>query len=305
MDVSKERLDVEVLPGGEAKTFASEEGGVEALVSWLKSVKPGLVVLEATGGYHTRVASALGVAGLPVAIVNPRQIRDFAKSLGMLAKTDKLDAHVIARFAHDVHPPARPLSSEAEEVLKALAARRSQLVSMRVAEKNRLQQARAKRVKKSIEAVLKLLDRQIEDIEKELDDTIRSSPMWREKDDLLRSMPGIGPATSFKLISSLPELGKLNRREIASLVGVAPFNCDSGKMRGRRVIWAGRADVRNALYMAALVAAKHNPVIKRFYDRLRRAGKSGKVALTACIRKLLTILNAMLKTNQPFRLART
>jgi transposase len=176
---------------------------------------------------------------------------------------------------------------------------------MRVAEKNRLQQARARRVKESVEAVLKHLDRQIEELEKDLNDTIRTSPMWREKDDLLRSTPGIGPATSCKLISSLPELGKLNRREIASLVGVAPFNCDSGKMRGRRIIWAGRADVRNALYMAALVATKHNPVIKRFYDRLRRAGKSGKVALTACIRKLLTILNAMLKTNQPFRLART
>jgi len=301
IDVSKERLDVEVLPGGEAQSFASEEGGVDALVSWLVSVKPALIVLEATGGYHVHVASALGVAGLPVAIVNPRQVRDFARSLGLLAKTDKLDAHVIARFAHDIRPEARPLASEAEAALKALASRRSQLVSMRAAEKNRLQQAREKRIKKSIKSVLKHLDKQIEDLENDLNDNIRSSPMWREKDDLLRSAPGIGPATSFKLISSLPELGNLNRRQIASLVGVAPFNCDSGKMKGRRVIWSGRADVRTALYMAALVAIKHNPAIKRFYDRLRLAGKPGKVALTACIRKLLIILNAMLKNKQPFR----
>ena len=305
IDVSKENLDVEILPGGEAQSFASEKGGVEALVSWLVSVKPALVVLEATGGYHVHVASALGAAGLPVAIVNPRHVRDFARSLGLLAKTDKLDAHVIARFAHDIHPEARPLASEAEAALKALAARRSQLVSMRVAEKNRLQQAREKRIKKSIKSVLKHLDKQIEDLENDLNDNIRSSPMWREKDDLLRSAPGIGPATSFKLISSLPELGNLNRRQIASLVGVAPFNCDSGKMKGRRVIWSGRADVRTALYMAALVAIKHNPAIKRFYDRLRLAGKPGKVALTACIRKLLIILNAMLKNKQPFRFKST
>jgi len=305
IDVSKEYLDVALLPLGEARRYSAEEGGVKALIAWLTSERPTLVVLEATGGYQNRVVSALGVAGLPVAIVNPRQIRDFARSLGMLAKTDKLDAYAIARFGQDVRPEARPLRSEEEEALKALAVRRKQLVSMRVAEQNRLEQAGVERVRKSIAAVIKHLNRQLEALDEELEETIQSSPMWRAKEELLKSAPGVGPATTCKLLSALPELGKLNRRQIASLVGVAPFNCDSGKMRGKRAVWGGRADVRNALYMAALAASRYNPLIKRFYERLRKAGKPAKVALTACMRKLLIILNAMLKTNQPFRLART
>jgi len=297
IDVAKDHLDAHLLPQGEALTSAADAAGVTSLVDRLQAVRPALIVLEATGGYESLVAAELAAADLPVAVVNPRQVRDFARALGLLAKTDAIDAHVLALFAEKVQPPVRTPPDEREQRLKALVTRRRQLVAMRTAELNRRAQANPE-VRKSIDAVLKILHRQIEDIEHDIDGTIRHSRLWHEKDILLQSVPGVGPGTSRTLLAALPELGRLNRRQIASLVGLAPFNRDSGRWRGERSIWGGRAEVRTALYMATLSAVRFNPVLRVFYQRLRAAGKKAKVALTACMRKLLVILNALLRTQQ-------
>jgi transposase len=299
IDVAKEHLDIHVVPCGEAFTCPSDPAEVASLVARLQALGPALIVLEATGGYEGLVAGELAAADLPVAVVNPRQVRDFARALGLLAKTDAIDAGVLARFAESVKPRVQPPPSDQDRRLKALVTRRRQLVAMRTAELNRRALAQVE-VCKSIDAVLKILNRQIDDVEHDIDGTIRHSPVWREKDDLLRSVPGVGPGTSHLLLAALPELGRLNRRQIASLVGLAPFNRDSGLLRGRRMIRGGRADVRAMLYMATLTATRWNPVVRTFYRRLRAAGKTAKVALTACMRKLLVILNAILRTQQPW-----
>jgi transposase len=300
IDVAQDHLDVHLLPAGEAFACPNDPAGIASLVGRLQAARPALIVLEATGGYQALVAAELTAADLPVAVVNPRQPRDFARALGLLAKTDAIDARVLALFAEKVQPRCQTPRSDREQRLKALVTRRHQLVAMRTAELNRRTLANSE-VRKSIDKVLKLLNRQIEDIEHDIDGTIRHMPQWREKDDLLQSVPGVGPGTSRTLLATLPELGDLNRRQIASLVGLAPFNHDSGKLRGRRAICGGRADVRTALYMASMSAVRYNPALRNFYRRLRAAGKKPKVALTACMRKLLIILNAIIRTQQPWQ----
>lgn len=294
IDVSKARLDMTVRPSGSRESVSNDEAGITVLVKRLCEVQPTLIVLEATGGVERQGVRALASAELPVIVVNPRQVRDFAKATGQLAKTDRIDADVLARFGEAVRPALRPLPDEVTLELRALIARRRQIVEMIVAERNRLSGA-SKAVRKRIGAHLRWLEAELERVDSELDQSIRQSPMWREREDLLRSVPSIGPVISRTLLAELPELGRLNRKQIAALVGVAPLNRDSGTLRGRRAIWGGRAVVRAALYMAALVASRRNPVIRDFYKRLRTAGKAPKVALVACMRKLLTILNAMIK----------
>jgi transposase len=301
IDVSKDSLDIHVLPSGDEARFPNDEAGICEAISWVRERRAGLVVLEATGGYQARMAAELAAEGVAVAVVNPRQVRDFARAVGALAKTDRIDAAILARFARDVHPEPRELGNEAENAIKALVARRRQLVGMRSGEQTRLGHAVSKRVRASITKTIKFLDREIAALEDEEDKTIKGSPLWREKEDLLKSVPGVGPRTARTLLAELPELGSLSRGEIASLVGLAPFNRDSGKFRGRRMIRGGRASVRKALYMAVLTAAKWNPRIKAFYRRLRAGNKPPKVALTACARKLLVILNTMVKTNTRFQ----
>jgi transposase len=293
VDVSKSTLDAAWSTGGK-RHVANDESGIAALVDALKSAPPTLVVLEATGGYQAALVGALVVAKISVAVVNPRQVRDFAKALGKLAKTDAIDAAVLARFAEVVRPEPRAPVDEETLALEALLTRRRQLVEMITAESNRLKQS-ATTVRPSIKAHINWLRHQLADINRDLDAAIRSSPVWRESEDLLRSVPGVGRVLATTLLCELPELGRLNRKEAAALVGVAPLNRDSGAMRGKRKVWGGRASVRAALYMATLVATKHNPVIRDFYERLCRAGKLKKVALVACMRKLLTILNAMMR----------
>jgi len=300
IDVAQDHLDVHLLPAGEAFACPNDPTGIASLVGRLQVAQPALIVLEATGGYQGLVAAELTAADLPVAVVNPRQPRDFARALGLLAKTDAIDARVLALFAEKVQPRCQTPRSDREQRLKALVTRRRQLVEMRTAELNRRALA-TDEVRKSIDKVVKLLNRQIEDLEQDLDGTIRHMPQWREKDDLLQSVPGVGPATSHMLLAALPELGTLGRRQMASLVGLAPFNRDSGKLRGQRTIWGGRADVRCALYMAAVSAIRCNPAIRAFYQRLRNNGKKAKVALTACMRKLLTILNSLLRNHCPWQ----
>lgn len=300
IDVAKDHLDVALRPTEDASTVANDADGLETLIRRLKPVEPRLVVLEATGGYEAPVAAALSTAGLPVAVVNPRQVRDFAKATGQLAKTDRIDAATLALFAERVRPEPRPLPDPVGEELRALVARRRQLLEMLGAEQNRLRHATAPSVEKGLQKHVRWLKRQLEDVDDDLQRVVRNSPLWRGKDDLLQSVPGIGPVTSRTLLAELPELGRLNRREIAALVGVAPLNRDSGRWRGRRFVWGGRAAVRNTLYMAALTASRHNPVIRTFYERLVDRGKPHKVALTACMRKLIVILNAMAKTQQPW-----
>lgn len=300
IDVSKATLDLATLTGLTLQV-TNDEAGVAALIAELRKAPPTLVVLEATSGYQAVVVAALRVARIPVAVVNPRQVRDFAKALGKLAKTDAIDAAVLARFAEAVRPTPRDPVDEETAALEALLTRRRQVVEMITAETNRLRQAR-KTVRPSIEATITFLRRQLADINRDLDTAIRNSPVWREKDDLLRSVPGIGRVVATTLLCELPELGRLNRKQAAALVGVAPFNRDSGKMRGRRSIFGGRASVRAALYMATLCASKRNPVICAFYDRLVAAGKRKKVALVACMRKLITILNSMMRDNTHWQL---
>ena len=261
---------------------------------------PTLVVLEATGGMEYPLAAALAVAGRPVVVVNPRQVRDFARATGRLAKTDAIDARVLAHFAAAMHPQTRPLPDTQGQELKAILARRRQLIEMLTAERNRLQSARSKAVKANIQAHIAWLEKEMTHIDHDLGQSIRQSPVWQEKDDLLKSVPGVGPVLSTTLLADLPELGLLNRREIAALVGVAPFNRDSGHIRGQRAVWGGRAVVRSALYMSTLVATRYNPIIRDFYQHLLSAGKPKKLAVTACMRKLLAILNAMLKHKKPW-----
>ena len=295
IDVSKNHVDVAVRPTGQTWTISNDESGIRELVSRLKALDPAIVVLESTGGLELPSVAALAAAALPVAIVNPRQVRDFARATGTLAKTDALDAIALAHFADAVRPVVRPLKDAETQVLSSLVARRHQVVSIVVAEKNRLRSA-ITAVRPRIEAHIAWLEQELSDIDEGLRQTLRSSPEWREKDDILRSVPGVGEQLSLALLSQLPELGTLNRRQVAALVGVAPFNRDSGTLRGKRQIWGGRARLRAVLYMGAMVASRFNPVIRDFYQRLLAAGKPKKVALTACMRKLLVILNAMLKS---------
>jgi transposase len=294
IDVSKARLDVAMRPSGENESVSNDQPGIKALVKRLSELQPALIVLEATGGVERQLTRALASAELPVVVVNPRQVRDFAKATGQLAKTDSIDARVLARFAQAVRPAVRPLPNEITLELRALIARRRQITEMIVAERNRLGAA-SKSVRKRIDAHIRWLEGELGRADKDLDQSIRQSPIWKENEELLRSVPSIGPVISRTVLAELPELGQLNRKQIAALVGVAPLNRDSGTLRGRRAIWGGRATVRAALYMAALVASRRNPVIRAFYKRLRTAGKAPKVALVACMRKLLTILNSMIK----------
>jgi len=294
IDVSKDTLDVAIYGEQRHWSFANNQSGIGEVVSMLKGLSPELVVLEATGSYEVLLAAELGTGGVPTAVVNPRQIRDFARSVGMLAKTDTLDARIIARFAATVKPTPRPLPDTEAQELGDVIARRRQVVEMITAEKNRLGKAR-RTVKPRIQAHIEWLDEELDDINTILRQKVEDSPIWREKDKLLESVPGVGPNLAITLLAELPELGTLNRKQVAALVGVAPLNRDSGTLRGKRTSWGGRKTVRNALYMATLVATRHNPLIKRFYERLCAVGKAKKVALNACMRKLLTILNAMLR----------
>jgi len=294
IDVAKAQLDIALRPTGERWAVTNGEAGIAALVTRLQTIDPQLIVLEATGGYQRAVVAALAAAGLPIVVVNPRQARDFAKATGQLAKTDGLDARALAHFADAVRPTPRPLPDAQTEELRALLARRRQLIAMRTAEQNRLSGA-SQRLRVDIQAHITWLDTRVAALDDDLDTALRASPVWREHEALLRSVPGIGPVCTRTLLLDLPELGTLSRQRIAALVGVAPFNRDSGTLRGTRTVWGGRAPVRATLYMSTLVAVRYNPVLKGFYERLRAAGKAAKVALTACMRKLLTILNAMVK----------
>jgi len=305
IDVSKARLDIATRPQNARWQTENREPGIASLVDKLQQLKPTLIVLEATGGYETAITAALAAAGLPVAVINPRQVRDFAKSVGRLAKTDKIDAVVLAHFADAVRPELRQLPDEQTQELQGLLVRRRQLIEMLVAEKNRLPMTH-KALKAGVKEHIQYLEHQLEDLDAEIQDRLRQSPLWREQEDLLRSVPGVGKVLSVTLLAELPELGKLNRKQIAALVGVAPYNCDSGQLRGKRAIWGGRATVRSALYMAALSAKRFNPVIRSFFEKLVAGGKPKKVALTACMRKLLTILNAMVHSGsrwQPLKAA--
>jgi transposase len=294
IDVSKARLDVAIRPTGERESVANDKAGIKDLVKRLAKIQPALIVLEATGGLERPVTHALAGADLPVVVVNPRQVRDFAKATGQLAKTDSIDADVLARFAEAVRPALRPLPDAVTLELRALTARRRQIIEMIGAERNRLATA-SKAVRKRIDAHIGWLEQELERADKDLDRSIQHSPIWKENEDLLLSVPGIGPVTSHTLLAELPELGELDRKQISALAGLAPFNRDSGSLKGRRSIWGGRAPVRSALYMATLVATRRNSVIRDFYKRLRAKGKVFKVALVACMRKLLTILNSMIK----------
>jgi transposase len=303
IDVAKDRLDVHLRPDGEVFTVARDGEGIEALAARLSALKPVLVVLEATGGFETVVAAALAAAGLPLAVVNPRQIRDFARATGRLAKTDPLDAAVIAHFAEALRPQARPVASAEAQALGELVARRRQLIGMMTAERNRRRQLTTKRLIKGIDRILAVLQAQLTELEHDIGDAVRGTPAWREKEDLLVSVPGIGQKIARTLIAELPELGSLDRHQVAALVGVAPFNRDSGKWRGRRSIAGGRAVVRSALYMSVLVSIRRKLPLAALYNRLRAAGKPAKVAIVACMRKLATILNAILRDKTPWQTA--
>ena len=292
IDISKAQLDVAMRPAGTPLSVPYDAQGISTVIARLSQVSPIRIVVEATGGLERPLLRALVDAALPVIAVNPRQVRDFAKATGRLAKTDTLDAQVLARFAEVIQPEVRALPDPQTEELAAVLARRRQVLAMQHAEYNRLDRAPA-RVQQRIEAHLRWLHAELARLDEDIDDRIQQSPVWRERENLLRSVPGIGPVMSRTVLAELPELGLLNRKQIAALVGVAPFNRDSGRLRGQRTIWGGRASVRRALYMAALVATRWNPVIRPFYQRLRAAGKAPKVALVAAMRKLLTILNAM------------
>lgn len=300
IDVSKARLDVFVAASGQALEFANDEAGVEAARKALAAAKPTLIVVEATGGLERPVVAAALAAHLPVAVVNPRQVRDFAKASGRLAKTDRLDARVLAAFGEAIKPAVRPLPDREAQALADRLTRRRQLVTALAMEKTRMRQARDKVVCQSLRAHIRFLEKQLDTHEQGLRQAIEASPAWLAKRDLLTAVCGVGESTAHTLIGALPELGTLDRKAIAALVGVAPFNRDSGTLRGRRCVWGGRAEVRSSLYMAALSATKHNPVIRAFYQRLIAAGKLKKVAIVACMRKLLTILNAMLRDGKPF-----
>ena len=296
VDVSKSRLDVAVRPSDEIRSFENTDEGISALVEWVKLLEVTLLVVEATGGLETSLVAELASA-VPVAVVNPRQARDFAKATGQLAKTDRIDAQVLAHFAQAVRPEVRPQKDEQTQLLAALVTRRRQLRGMIVAEGNRLA-ASPKKLRKGIEKHVDWMRRELRLLERDIDDTIKSSPAWREKEDLLRSVKGIGSVSAATMLAEVPELGTLDRKQIAALVGVAPLNRDSGTYRGKRTVWGGRASTRATLYMATLSVVKYNPAIGTFYRRLVAAGKPKKVALVAAMRKLITILNAMLRDNR-------
>lgn len=311
IDVSKSHLDVVVRresgdresgdrEAGEAARFANAAGGIDELIGRLQKIDPDRVVLEATGGYERPVAAALAAAGLPVAVVNPRQTRDFARATGRLAKTDEIDASVLALFGERIRPEVRPVASADQEAFAALVARRRQLREMKTAEQNRLQTAPSDAVRSDIEEHLAFLENRLAEAERQIEEAVEESPMWREEEELLCSVPGVGQKTAHVLLAELPELGEANRQEIAKLVGVAPLNADSGQRRGKRTTWGGRASVRRALYMATLVATRHNRRIRDFYERLIDRGKAKKKALVACMRKLLVILNTMVKNGTPW-----
>ena len=297
IDVSKANLDVAVLPGGEEFSASNDHAGCAELASKLKALSPELVILEATGGLENLVTGILAAIGLPVVVVNPRQVRDFAKAIGKLAKTDRLDAKVIAHFGQVIKPEPRPFKDDESQALTAMITRRRQIVDMLTAERNRLSISHAS-VRKDIQETIDWLQKRLKDIDDDLSKIIASNVAWKAKADILKSCKGIGPVASTTILCSLPELGALNRREITALVGICPYNRDSGTMRGKRAIFGGRAAVRAVLYMATLSAIRSNPAIGDFYGRLRQAGKLPKVAIVACMRKLLTILNAMLKNMQ-------
>jgi transposase len=307
IDVSKERLDWAVHGSDAAGQVAHDDEQLQELVRLLREREPTLIVLEATGGLEMTVLAALSVAGLPVAVVNPLQIRNFARATGKQAKTDRIDARCLAHFAAAMQPPLTPMPEASTIELEVLLSRRRQLVTVLVAEKNRLSgllgPRRVVRVVASVERMIKTLEKEIEKLDDELTNKIQASPVWKAKDKLLQSVPGVGPGTSRTLLLDLPELGTLDRKQIAALAGLAPFNRDSGKAKGRRAIWGGRSTVRSMLYMACVTAVRCNPVIRAFFDRLSAAGKPYKVAMTACMHKLLTVLNAMVKNNQPWRVA--
>ena len=290
IDVAKAQLDIAVRPSGERWAVPNNTDGVATLVEQVQALHPTLIVLEATGGLERAATAALATAGLPVVVVNPRQARDFALAIGQLAKTDALDARALAHFADVIRPTPRPLPDAQTQELRALLGRRQQLIVMRTAEQNRLA-GTSGRLQTDIEAHITWLNERLATLDDDIETLLRASPLWRENDDLLQSAPGIGPVCARTLLLELPELGTLNRRQIAALVGVAPLNRDSGTLRGRRTIWGGRAHVRTVLYMGTLVATRYNPRIKAFYERLLAAGKVKKVALTACMHKFLTILS--------------
>jgi len=300
IDVSKNTLDLRIEPIGESLHVAYDDAGVFEICQRLREVSPTLIVMEATGGLETRLASELAAQGLPVAVINPRQGRDFAKATGQLAKTDRVDAGVLAAFARAIRPAVRPLKDTDTRDLDDLVTRRRQLVDMRVQETLRLGTAHSKALQKNLKSHIAWLDKQIAKLDDDLTQRLRHSDVWKVKDDLLRSIPGVGAVTSLTMLAKCPELGQLNRRQIAKLTGVAPLADDSGKHRGKRFIWGGRADIRAVLYMTTISAIRCNPVIKAFAKRLKQTGKPGKVVIVACMRKLLTIMNAMLKSNTPW-----
>jgi transposase len=303
IDVSKDQLDVHVRPSGEAFAVTRDGKGLEELTDRLRAWAPALVAVEATGGFETIVAAAIAGAGLPLAVVNPAQVRHFAQAVGKRAKTDPIDAAVIARFAEAVKPEPRPVPDEAARLLGDLVGRRRQIIEMLVAERQREKRASNPRVRKSLARHIKVLEKELPEIDGDIGTLIRGSPAWREQEDLLVSVPGIGNTLARNFLADLPELGKLDRRRIASLVGIAPFTRQSGHWKGKSVISGGRASARAGLFMAALVASRHNPVLKAFYQRLLAAGKPKMVALIAVARKLLTILNAMLRDRKPWQYA--
>jgi transposase len=301
IDISKDRLDVHLRPSGRAFAVPRDGPGLDRLLADLRNCAPTLVVMEATGGFEVTVAAALAGAGLPLAVVNPRQIRDFARATGRLAKTDRLDAEAIALFAERVRPEPRLVASAEAAALAELVARRRQIIEMIGMEANRRRQARTARVARTIAATLQVLEAQLADLDRDIGTALRASPAWRQADDLLRSVPGIGPIASRTLIAEMPELGRLDRREAAALVGIAPLNRDSGQMRGHRAIAGGRVTVRNALFKATLSAVRWNPPLKAHYQQLVERGRPKKVAIVPCMRRLLGILNAILRTGQPWR----
>jgi transposase len=303
VDVSKDRLDVHVRPAGEAFAVARNGEGLEELNRRLGGLGASLVAVEATGGFETVVSASLLGVKLPVVVVNPAQVRSYAQALGKRAKSDPIDAEVIARFAEATKPEIRVLPDEQTQALADLVARRRQIVQMIAAERQREKRTRLRRVLRSIKTVIAALEKALNDVDQQIDDSIRSSPAWREKEDLLASVPGIGPVTARTLLAEMPELGRLDRREVASLAGLAPWTRQSGQWKGKSFIGGGRRDVRTALFMAALTAARHNPVLKVFHQRLIAAGKPKMVALIAVARKLLTILNAILRDKQPWQIA--
>lgn len=299
IDVSKATLEVRIEPLGESFQVANDDEGIKALCARVQKFDVTLIVMEATGGLEMRAASELGARGLPLAVVNPRQVRDFAKASGQLAKSDRIDTQVLCGFGRAIRPAARPIKDELTQQLDDLVTRRRQLVDMRVQETARLHTA-SKVQAKSLKAHIAWLDKRIKQVESDLGTSLRNSDAWRVKDDLLQSIPGVGEITSRSVLSRCPEIGQLTRRQIAKLVGIAPLNNDSGKHRGERHIWGGRADVRSVLYMATVSAKRCNPVIRAFAEKLERAGKRYKVLMVACMRKLLTIMNAMIKDNTPW-----